>query len=78
MVISKLKCTFISTKKGEMKCSELLRKLKQAGWVVERQNGSHKILRHPVHTNTITFPDHGSSEMAKGTEKAIKKQAGLR
>lgn len=61
-----------------MKCSELLRKLKQAGWFVERQKGSHKILRHPTLTETIVFPDHGSTEMGKGLELKIKKQAGLK
>lgn len=61
-----------------MKCSELLRKLKQAGWFVERQKGSHKILRHPTNPQTITFPDHGATEMGKGLELKIKKQAGLK
>jgi len=39
---------------------------------------SHKILKHPTKPEIIHFPDHGSSEMAKGTEKAIKKQAGIK
>lgn len=62
-----------------MKCSQLLKQLKQAGWYVAREGkGSHKILKHPINPEIILFPDHGSSEMARGTEKAIKKQAGLK
>jgi predicted RNA binding protein YcfA (HicA-like mRNA interferase family) len=61
-----------------MKCSELLRLLKADGWLVHSQKGSHKKLKHPTKEGTITFPDHGNKELAKGTEKAIRKQAGLR
>jgi predicted RNA binding protein YcfA (HicA-like mRNA interferase family) len=51
-----------------MKSSELLRKLKKDGWFVDREaKGSHKILAHPTKKGTITFPDHGSQEMRKGT-----------
>jgi predicted RNA binding protein YcfA (HicA-like mRNA interferase family) len=69
--------TFGITKEGGMKSSELLRLLKRAGWYEVSQQGSHIKLRHPDRTNQITFPNHGSKEMAKGTELAIKKQAGL-
>ena len=63
-----------------MKSSELLKKVKQAGWFVAREGkGSHKILEHPDFPGKlITFPDHGSSEMGKGLAEKIKKQAGLK
>jgi predicted RNA binding protein YcfA (HicA-like mRNA interferase family) len=61
-----------------MKCSELLRKLKRDGWFEIRQEGSHKIMEHPTKKGTIIFPDHGSKELRKGTEEAIKKQAWLK
>lgn len=62
-----------------MKCSELLRLLKKAGWIIIREGkGSHKILSHPYKPGIIiTFPDHGSDEMGKGLAEKIKKQAGL-
>ena len=60
-----------------MKCSEVWKMLKQDGWIVKSQKGSHKKLTHPIKSNTIIFPDHGSKEMAKGTLKSIIKQAGL-
>lgn len=63
-----------------MKSSELLRKLKHAGWEVIRQGkGSHVILGHADFPGkAITFPDHGSQEISKGLENAILKQAGLK
>jgi predicted RNA binding protein YcfA (HicA-like mRNA interferase family) len=61
-----------------MKSSELLRKLLAADWVIQRQTGSHLILRHPNHELPIIFPSHGSKEMATGTAAKILKQAGLK
>ncbi|MDN4164273.1 type II toxin-antitoxin system HicA family toxin [Cytophagales bacterium LB-30] len=60
------------------KCSEILRMLKRDGWYIERQGkGSHLVLKHPIKHGVIIFPNHGSAEMAKGTEKSILKAAGL-
>jgi mRNA interferase HicA len=63
-----------------MKCSQLLKQLKEVGWFIAREGkGSHKILEHPDHPGkTIVFPDHGSSEIGKGLAEKIKKQAGLK
>ena len=63
-----------------MKCSELLRLLKKAGWIVVREGkGSHKILSHQDKPGIIiTFPNHGSDEMSKGLAEKFKKQAGLK
>ena len=60
------------------KCSEVLRLLLRHGWYVERQSGSHVILKHPEKTNFISFPNHGSAEIAKGTMNKILKQAGIK
>jgi mRNA interferase HicA len=35
-------------------------------------------MKHPVKTGIIIFPDHGSSEIGKGLEKKILKDAGLK
>ena len=62
-----------------MKSSELLRILKKDGWYVAREGkGSHKILAHPTKQALISFPDHGSKEMRKGTAESILKEAGLK
>jgi len=52
-----------------MKCSELLRVLKQGGWFIVSQKGSHMQLLHPSKKGRIFFPFHGSCELAKGMEK---------
>lgn len=60
-----------------MKCSELLRKLRRAGWNVASQEGSHMKLVHPDRDDFIIFPNHGSNELGKGLERKIRKQAGI-
>ncbi|MBC6700176.1 type II toxin-antitoxin system HicA family toxin [Hymenobacter puniceus] len=60
-----------------MKSSQLLRKLKAAGWFVVRQNGSHVIMRHPTLPGTLVVPSHGSAEVGKGLASKILKDAGL-
>ena len=61
-----------------MKSSELLRKLKQDGWFVERQTGSHLIMKHPIKQGPVIMPYHGSSEVGKGLANHILKSAGLK
>lgn len=60
-----------------MKCSELLRVLRNNGWYVMSQKGSHLKLAHPIKTNKIIFPNHGSKEIGRGLEISILKAAGL-
>ena len=54
----------------------VVRALGRIGYRVDRQRGSHVILRHedPPYRR-ITVPDH--AELAKGTLRAILRQAGL-
>jgi len=61
-----------------MKCDELFKKLKKAGWKEVRQRGSHKILRKEDYPNTIVFPYHRGKEVPTGTANRILKQAGLK
>ena len=60
-----------------MKCSELLRKLKRAGWMELSRRGSNVKLIHPERPGTIIFPDHGSNELGKGLQLKIMRDAGL-
>ena len=55
---------------------EVVRALEKIGYVVDHQRGSHIALRHtdPPHRR-LTVPDH--REVAKGTLRAIIRQAGL-
>ncbi|MEI6815503.1 MAG: type II toxin-antitoxin system HicA family toxin [Bacteroidota bacterium] len=61
-----------------VKCTELLRILRKDGWVLVRQAGSHKILRHRHKKGQIVVPDHGSDELGKGLERKILKDAGIK
>ncbi len=61
-----------------MKCDELLKKLKKAGWREIRQKGSHKIMRKENSLETIILPYHRGKEVPSGTASRILRQAGLK
>jgi len=52
--------------------------LTQDGWYTVSQNGSHVKMRHSTKSGIIIFPNHGNSEVGKGLEKRLLKQAGIR
>jgi predicted RNA binding protein YcfA (HicA-like mRNA interferase family) len=54
----------------------VVKALRKVGYEFDRQDGSHVVLRHtdPPHRR-LTVPDH--NEVAKGTLRAIIRQAGL-
>jgi len=60
-----------------MSVRELLKVLKQDGWIKKAQKGSHLQLEHPVKKGKVTVPVHGG-DIPKGTLNAILKQAGLK
>ena len=61
-----------------MKVRDLLRKLEQDGWYVERQRGSHRQYKHPDKPGLVTVPGHPSDELHPKTLNSILKQAGYR
>ena len=61
-----------------MKSSELFKLLAKDGWFEIRQNGSHRIMRHPVKPAQLTVPFHGSAEVKKGLLNALLKQADIK
>ena len=60
-----------------MKVRDVLKRLQQDGWYLERTKGSHRQLRHLAKPGTVTVAGHPSDEVPKGTLKSIWKQAGL-
>jgi len=60
-----------------MKVRDMLTLLAKDGWQLDRQRGSHRQYRHPVKSGTVTIPGHPGDDLAKGTEKSIRRQAGL-
>lgn len=60
-----------------LKPKELVRILKQNGFIEKSQQGSHLKMYNPVMKVTIPIPIH-AREMKKGIQYAILKKAGLR
>jgi predicted RNA binding protein YcfA (HicA-like mRNA interferase family) len=59
-----------------MTSTELIRELKDAGWVLDRIRGSHHVFKHPVRLGSVVVP-HPKKDLGKGLVRAIRKQAGL-
>ena len=59
-----------------MSGKELIKLLKQNGWIEERQNGSHHVMRKGKQTEVI--PVHGNRDIPQGLLNAILKRTGLR
>lgn len=60
-----------------MTSKQMLKLLKQNGFIEIRQAGSHKILKNPDNNRTVVVPFH-VKDLPKGTERNILKQAGLK
>lgn len=56
-------------------CRELIKALKEDGFVKDRQVGSHLTLRHPIKDKYITVPNHPSDTVPKGTLNRILKDS---
>jgi len=61
-----------------MKVREVLKLLEDDGWEVVRTRGSHRQLRHPTKSGTVTLAGNSGVEVPKGTLNAILKQSGLK
>jgi len=55
---------------------DLIRLLKENGWVVDRIKGSHYIMKKG--DKTVSVPVHGNRDLPKGTLNSILKEAGLK
>lgn len=54
---------------------EAVSAFERAGWVVQRQSGSHVILRHPVQRYNLSIPLHPS--LKPGTLRSLIRKAGM-
>ena len=55
----------------------MLKALRQEGWVLKNQEGSHRQFIHPTKRGKITISGHESHEIKPKTLKTIQIQAGL-
>ncbi len=60
-----------------MKVSELVKELKRAGCFKTREGSNHEIWISPITGKKFQIPRHYSQELPIGTEKDIRKKAGL-
>ncbi len=59
-----------------MKYKEFHKTIKQQGWQIKRQTGSHVIYEKEGRTYPVPF--HGSKEIDRDLERKIKKEMGLK
>ncbi len=60
-----------------MKVRDVIRRLRDDGWVEVSQKGSHRQLKHPTKPGKVTVPGKLSDDLAEGTYRSILRQAGL-
>lgn len=59
-----------------MTSAELIKKLRKAGWKLDRVRGSHHIFTHAERPGSVVIP-HPKKDLGKGLIRAILKQAGI-
>jgi predicted RNA binding protein YcfA (HicA-like mRNA interferase family) len=61
-----------------MKVRDLISRVQEAGWRMVNQEGSHRQYKHPAKPGKVTIAGHPSDDVAPGTLKSIRRQAGLK
>jgi predicted RNA binding protein YcfA (HicA-like mRNA interferase family) len=61
---------------NEMNAKELIKTLKNNGFSLKSQRGSHK--KFVKESKIVIVPDHGKDEIPLGTLKSIERQSGLK
>ena len=57
-----------------MNSRDVLKRLKEDGWLLVAVKGSHHPFKHPVKTGRVTVP-HPKRDLPRGTVQAIFRQA---
>lgn len=61
-----------------LKTSAVLKALLADGWVVVRQKGSHRQLKHPVKPGTVTLNGKPSSDIYGWELDSVQSQSGIK
>ena len=61
-----------------IKVRDMIRVLEANGWVWSRTRGSHRVYSHPVKPGIVVVPGKLDRDLPPGTERSIRRQAGLR
>ncbi len=59
-----------------MKVRDIIKRLSDDGWQLDRQTGSHRVVKHPSGRRIVVVAGHPSKDLPAGTVKAIFEQAG--
>ena len=59
------------------KIREVLKLLREDGWVIVATKGSHRQFKHPVKSGKVTVAGKESIDLNPGTLKSILRQAGI-
>lgn len=62
---------------GTIKVSAILKELKDDGWYLSRQKGSHRQFKHLEKPGTVTINGKPSDDVWGALLKSIEKQSGL-
>ena len=60
-----------------LKVSEILKLIEADGWYLVRTRGSHRQYRHATKPGTVTVAGKPGTDIPIGTERNIRKQAGI-
>lgn len=58
-----------------MNSRDIIRQLKDDGWVLKRITGSHHHFMHPMKPGIVTLP-HPKRDLPRGTLRSIERQTG--
>jgi predicted RNA binding protein YcfA (HicA-like mRNA interferase family) len=61
-----------------MKVRDILRRLRDDGWLIVATRGSHVQFKHPGKAGRVTVAGHPNDDLAPGTLKSILEQAKLK
>ena len=61
-----------------MTAKQIEKLVKNNGWYLVRQKGSHKIYKHETISGIVVIPFHGKKDLPKGTEQSILKKAEIK
>lgn len=60
------------------KVRDAIKLVEDAGWVLDRQKGSHRQYKHAQQAGTVTIAGHPGDDLLPKTWQRIQEQAGLR
>jgi len=61
-----------------MTAKQIEKLVKNNGWYLVRQKGSHKIYKNETISGIVVIPFHGKKDLPKGTEQSILKKAEIK